>query len=148
MPRLLLSAILTGTLLTMTYCTLAADTTAAHTSPQYADGKFRNPVAMREHSFGEQVGLFWTFMFNKPAGTQPRQAVPVHSLSRAQLLAAPDNTMFRLGHSTLLFKFGGAFYLTDPVFSERASPVQWAGPARRNSLSRRRRSSRSFKSTM
>ncbi len=130
MTRLLLSAILLGTLLTMTYCTMAADSGAAYTSPQYADGKFRNPVAMREHSAGETLRLFWTFMFNKPAGTMPKQPVPVQTLSRAQLMAAPDNTMFRLGHSTLLFKFGGAFFLTDPVFSERASPVQWAGPAR------------------
>jgi L-ascorbate metabolism protein UlaG (beta-lactamase superfamily) len=30
----------------------------------------------------------------------------------------------------MLFKLDGEFYLTDPVFSERASPVQWAGPAR------------------
>ena len=45
-------------------------------------------------------------------------------------MAWPNNTMFRLGHSTLLFKIHNAFFLTDPVFSERASPVQWAGPAR------------------
>jgi L-ascorbate metabolism protein UlaG (beta-lactamase superfamily) len=46
------------------------------------------------------------------------------------LLAAPDNTLFRLGHSTVLLKLNNEFWLTDPVFSERASPVQWAGPAR------------------
>lgn len=131
MRRLLLTGLLFGTLLTMTYCTIAADAIPAHNSPQYADGKFRNPVPMRhELGFWDQVGLFWTFMFNKPAGTIPKQAVPVHALTRAQLLAAPDHTMVRLGHSTLLFKLGGEFYMTDPVFSERASPVQWAGPAR------------------
>jgi L-ascorbate metabolism protein UlaG (beta-lactamase superfamily) len=54
----------------------------------------------------------------------------VRGLTREALLAAPDNTLYRLGHSTMLIKLGGAFYLTDPVFSERASPVQWAGPAR------------------
>ena len=56
--------------------------------------------------------------------------VPVTALSRAQLLAAADNSLFRLGHSTLLLKLNGQFWLTDPVFSERASPVQWAGPKR------------------
>jgi L-ascorbate metabolism protein UlaG (beta-lactamase superfamily) len=30
----------------------------------------------------------------------------------------------------LLLKIHNEFWLTDPVFSERASPVQWAGPAR------------------
>jgi len=46
------------------------------------------------------------------------------------LLAAPDNTLYRLGHSTLLMKMQGAFWLTDPVFSERASPFKWMGPKR------------------
>jgi L-ascorbate metabolism protein UlaG (beta-lactamase superfamily) len=43
---------------------------------------------------------------------------------------APDRSLFRLGHSTVLLKLNGHFWLTDPVFSERASPVQWAGPQR------------------
>ncbi len=35
-----------------------------------------------------------------------------------------------VGHSTLLLQFGGLNVLTDPAFSRRASPVQWAGPSR------------------
>ena len=46
------------------------------------------------------------------------------------MLAAPDATLFRLGHSTILLKLQGEFFLTDPVFSERASPFQWMGPKR------------------
>ena len=114
----------------MAACTSVSTTPAAQTSPQYHDGTFRNPVAMHEHSFGEMAKLWWTFMFDKPVGTIPKGTVPVHTLSRAALLAAPDNTLYRLGHSTMLIKLAGEFYLTDPVFSERASPVQWAGPAR------------------
>lgn len=113
----------------MTGSTLASTPTPAP-SPQFHDGKFRNPVPMHEHSFGEIVSLWWNFMVHKPAGTVPEGAIPVRALSRAELLAAPDNTLFRLGHSTLLIKLAGEFYLTDPVFSKRASPVQWAGPAR------------------
>ncbi|HEX8866408.1 MAG TPA: MBL fold metallo-hydrolase, partial [Lentzea sp.] len=37
---------------------------------------------------------------------------------------------FRLGHSTLLVKLRGGWWITDPVFAERASPVQWFGPKR------------------
>lgn len=69
-------------------------------------------------------------MFDKPDGTVPGQAIPIKTLSKAALLAAPDNTMYRLGHSTVLIKIAGEFYLTDPMFSNRPSPVQWAGPLR------------------
>jgi L-ascorbate metabolism protein UlaG (beta-lactamase superfamily) len=35
-----------------------------------------------------------------------------------------------IGHSTFLLQTAGATVLIDPVFSERASPVAWAGPRR------------------
>jgi len=114
----------------MAACTSVSATSAAQASPQYHDGKYRNPVPMQEQSVGHLAKIWWTFMFDKPKGTTPKGQVPVQSLTRSALLAAPDNTLFRLGHSTMLIKLAGEFYLTDPVFSERASPVQWAGPAR------------------
>ena len=56
--------------------------------------------------------------------------MPVETLTRAELDAAPDRSLFRLGHSTMLIKLRGEFWITDPVFAERASPVQWMGPKR------------------
>ncbi|MDQ2822189.1 MAG: MBL fold metallo-hydrolase [Pseudomonadota bacterium] len=100
------------------------------TSPHLREGKYQNTLPVRPQSLGEYVKLFWTFLFNKPKTTVPAGAIPVLALTQDQLLAAPDDTVFRLGHSTMLMKLGGAFYLTDPVFSQRASPVQWFGPAR------------------
>lgn len=35
-----------------------------------------------------------------------------------------------IGHITVLTQVGGLNFLTDPVFSERCFPVQWAGPQR------------------
>jgi N-acyl-phosphatidylethanolamine-hydrolysing phospholipase D len=35
-----------------------------------------------------------------------------------------------IGHSTVLLQMGGINLLTDPVFSDRAFPVQWLGPRR------------------
>jgi len=35
-----------------------------------------------------------------------------------------------VGHATALIQIGGLNVLTDPQFSERASPVQWVGPKR------------------
>jgi L-ascorbate metabolism protein UlaG (beta-lactamase superfamily) len=106
----------------------AADVTPV--SPQYRDGIFHNNKPVAKLGLADTVGLMWKVVTGKPDGTVPRGVVPVRALTRAQLLAAPDNTLYRLGHSTMLMKIAGEFYLTDPVFSERASPVQWMGPAR------------------
>jgi L-ascorbate metabolism protein UlaG (beta-lactamase superfamily) len=35
-----------------------------------------------------------------------------------------------IGHASFLLRFAGLTILTDPVFSERCSPVSWAGPRR------------------
>jgi L-ascorbate metabolism protein UlaG (beta-lactamase superfamily) len=99
-------------------------------SPQYRDGTFHNNKPVMKLGLADTVGLMWKVVTGKPDGTVPRGVVPVRALTRAQLLAAPDNTLYRLGHSTMLMKIASEFYLTDPVFSERASPVQWMGPAR------------------
>ncbi len=103
---------------------------AIEQSPQWSDGKFRNPVAEPEQGFRKMAGILWDVLFHKPAGTAPEQALTVQAVTRSQLMAAPDRTLFRLGHSTVLLKLRGRFWLTDPVFSERASPVQWMGPKR------------------
>ena len=90
----------------------------------------QNFAAPPEGGLLKTLSIAWRFIFDKPANTQPAEPVPVQILSRAQLLAAPNNTVFRLGHSTLLLKLHDTFWLTDPVFSERASPFQWMGPQR------------------
>lgn len=44
----------------------------------------------------------------------------------------PDNAinLVWIGHSTVLLQTMGMNILTDPLFSDRASPAQWAGPRR------------------
>jgi L-ascorbate metabolism protein UlaG (beta-lactamase superfamily) len=99
-------------------------------SPQHRDGKFRNVVPRQSPGFMKTLGIAWRVLTSKPDTTVPRAPIPVQPLSAATLADAPDDSLFRLGHSTLLLKLAGEFWLTDPVFSERASPVQWAGPKR------------------
>ena len=60
----------------------------------------------------------------------PKQQVPVMPLSADNLEADQTDAVFRLGHSTILLRLDGDFILLDPVFSERAFPVQWMGPKR------------------
>jgi L-ascorbate metabolism protein UlaG (beta-lactamase superfamily) len=113
----------------MNTCTLGKQETA-HESPQFRDGKFRNPVRMHQLGLRNALRVMWRMAFDKPSNTVPSSALPVHAITRVQLLVAPNNSVFRLGHSTVLLKLDGQFWLTDPVFSERASPLQWLGPKR------------------
>lgn len=99
-------------------------------SPQRHGDRFRNPVPRPVEGFGKTLRIIWNALFNKPAGTAPNSAMPVQAITPVQLDAAPDRSLFRLGHSTMLIKLRGAWWLTDPVFAERASPFQWMGPKR------------------
>ncbi|MCC8557385.1 MBL fold metallo-hydrolase [Xanthomonas vesicatoria] len=101
-------------------------------SPQFRNGRFRNALPTRLSQPGVLGGLrlLWEVLFNKPAHTVPSRALPVTPLTAAQLQAAPDRSLHRLGHSTVLMKLRGGLWLTDPVFSERASPFPFAGPKR------------------
>jgi L-ascorbate metabolism protein UlaG (beta-lactamase superfamily) len=130
--RLAFRLVLAGALSTMAYLSLCAcSAPPVHTSsPQQRDGRFHNVAATSQPGFGRTLAIAWRFLFDKPDDTVPPQPVPVQTLTTAQLQAAPDGTLYRLGHSTLLMKLKGAFWLTDPVFSERASPMQWMGPRR------------------
>ncbi|MEK8027989.1 MBL fold metallo-hydrolase [Pseudaquabacterium rugosum] len=69
-------------------------------------------------------------LFDKPAGTRPDGPLPMQALTGDDLAAAPDGSLWRLGHSTVLIKLDGHFWLTDPVWAERASPLPWIGPRR------------------
>jgi len=99
-------------------------------SPQYQTGTFRNVVPKPRDGFWKTAGILWDFTVNRPAGTTPAKPYAVRKVSQAELKAAPDRSLYRLGHSSVLIKLQGSFWITDPVFVERASPVQWAGPKR------------------
>jgi L-ascorbate metabolism protein UlaG (beta-lactamase superfamily) len=99
-------------------------------SPQAVDGRFRNPAPKPADGLGKTLGIIWNVLLNKPKTTVPKAPIPVDTLTRADLEAAPNRSLFRLGHSTMLLKLRGDYWITDPVFAERASPVQWMGPKR------------------
>ena len=100
-------------------------------SPQWRDGRFHNPRPPGPGDMPEStLRVWWDVFVNKPGGTVPDAPLPVRRLTRAELDAAPDRSLYRLGHSTLLMKLRGQWWLTDPVFAERASPFQFLGPKR------------------
>ena len=63
-------------------------------------------------------------------------AVPTHAPdlgflhANAKAGAAMEPAVTWIGHATVLAQFDGINLLTDPVFSERASPLSWLGPRR------------------
>ena len=132
-PRIVLYLFFFTALSAMT-CTLlaraAVPAASRATSPQYADGKFHNVVPHEEPGFFKTLEILWRVITTKRTDATPVQPIPVLALTRADLVAAPDRSLWRLGHSTMLLKLDGNFWLTDPVFSERASPMSFAGPKR------------------
>ncbi|KVU44358.1 hydrolase [Burkholderia ubonensis] len=99
-------------------------------SPQHDGERFLNVAPRPVEGLGKMLRIMWNMLFNKPRGAVPTGALPVDTLTRDELDAAPDRSLYRLGHSTLLLKLRGQFWLTDPVFAERASPFRRLGPKR------------------
>ena len=65
---------------------------------------------------------------------RPQTPIPVQTADLAfiQANAGPRQTpaVTWVGHATVLGQLGGLSLLTDPIFSERASPLAFAGPRR------------------
>lgn len=98
----------------------------AHHTPE----GFRN---LYEHSSPEFLDFLkwrWRRLYKN---IPPPEAydLPVARNDPAFLKANQDKTTLTwIGHATVLLQLHGKNILTDPHFSERASPVQWAGPKR------------------
>ena len=104
-----------------------AGTTPDHHDP---DGGFRNPWPSAEPR-GLRDFLRWMRTYERRPDPMRRgglpTAVPTPIRPRAP---AHTLTLTWIGHSTFLIQIGGLNVLTDPMWSERASPVRFAGPRR------------------
>ncbi|MFI5361292.1 MAG: MBL fold metallo-hydrolase [Elusimicrobiota bacterium] len=66
----------------------------------------------------------------RPMGAWPERAENAHAPDLPRSLVAGQIAVTGINHATELIQFAGLNVLTDPVFSERVSPVSWAGPRR------------------
>ena len=94
-------------------------------SVHYQDGKFHN-----EHETTTMTGKA------DPSSDRrkPRETLRAQT---PELLAEPQPDSLRFtwfGHSSFLLRLGGINILADPVFSDRSSPVSFAGPKRFSEL--------------
>jgi L-ascorbate metabolism protein UlaG (beta-lactamase superfamily) len=96
-------------------------------SPEWREGQFHNPQPLINDVWRSITSLF------KPSpDARPHEPVAV-AVVDAQLYATLPASGLRvtwLGHSSTLVEIDGIRVLTDPIFSERASPFGWIGPKR------------------
>jgi N-acyl-phosphatidylethanolamine-hydrolysing phospholipase D len=106
-----------------------AGTVSAQGAPRGADG-FRN-----NYSHAEK-GSFWAWQWERIRAGLPKPppggwTLPSVKTDAAVLSASETNpSMTWIGHATVLVRLAGMNVLFDPIFSERASPVPFAGPKR------------------
>jgi N-acyl-phosphatidylethanolamine-hydrolysing phospholipase D len=110
---------------------VAADTPASAVQ-RAPDGSFRNPWPDSEPHGWRDVLQWARERRGSPRADTPRRgsfqvSAPAISYPR---VSSTEFTATWIGHSTVFLQFGGLNVLTDPVFSQRASPVQWLGPRR------------------
>ncbi|MEE2903867.1 MAG: MBL fold metallo-hydrolase [Myxococcota bacterium] len=91
----------------------------------YSDSTFENP---------EPLYNDWILMIQKSfsKGQFPEPSEPIKPMYGPEF-GTSTSTSYRatwLGHSTVLIEIENKVFLTDPVWSERCSPVPWLGPKR------------------
>jgi len=75
----------------------------------------------------------WRFGLARTKASEQVPYVPEYAQTDLARIQNPDPSKIQLtwvGHSTFLIQVAGMNILTDPIWSNRASPVQWAGPKR------------------
>jgi len=92
---------------------------------------YQNPVPTEEAGFGMMPKILKAYMTNK-AEVVPHKTLGPFTTD-ASVYNTPPESGLRItwiGHSSLLIEIEGYRILTDPVWSNRVSMVQWFGPKR------------------
>jgi L-ascorbate metabolism protein UlaG (beta-lactamase superfamily) len=105
------------------------------TNPNYDPSKAHHTPTGFKNLYSAGTGGFGNFLTWQWERLGKTIAQPTADLSPIpadlQAIATPKAAQVTwIGHATALVQMGGFNILTDPVFSDRASPVQFAGPKR------------------
>ncbi len=96
-------------------------------SPNYSGAAFKNMVTLDKPAQG---GSLWRALYEWFAGRSgraPKGEMPVERLSDVRVGDGRSHVTW-MGHSTLLIEIDGKLVMTDPVFSDHASPYGWLPP--------------------
>jgi L-ascorbate metabolism protein UlaG (beta-lactamase superfamily) len=127
--------LIAGVLLLMSYSTMGDDmpNKADHTKhldvSHREQGAYVNADPSVKQDMSNLGSILKRYLFEKRTDPKPDK-VPLEMINATDLHANDENSLYRLGHSSILLKLEGKLWLTDPVFSERASFAQWIGPKR------------------
>ncbi|GAA3921923.1 MBL fold metallo-hydrolase [Litoribacillus peritrichatus] len=127
-----LLVLLLGVFLTVSCSGEQGKHTVKYYPDHYApDGRFRNPyLEESEKSLIEfmwaRTTTDWADWFGNETRVLPLELDP--EILKADYYEKPRITW--IGHSTVLIQYKDKTILTDPIFSDRASPVSFAGPKR------------------
>lgn len=96
-------------------------------SAQWHGGHFDNPQPLRNDLLGSV-----SEMFHASASVHPREPIATVNGNPQRFQTPPDSGLrvTWLGHSSVLIEIDGHRVITDPVFSDRTSPLSWVGPQR------------------
>lgn len=132
----MIRSLMTAALLLVSACSLTVEdepmaSSADKPSHHRTNGGFRNPLNSGASSNGLGSFLKARF-FDEPWASfdADKHSIPLASPALADESSLGNATVTWIGHATVLIQHQGINVLTDPVFSDYASPVQWAGPKR------------------
>lgn len=91
---------------------------------------FRNVYTSDDKSFLDFLKWRWQRFFKDIPGPETYQFEVVKNNPKFIHSEDDQTTLTWIGHATVLLQLDGKNILTDPLFSQRTSPVQWAGPKR------------------
>jgi L-ascorbate metabolism protein UlaG (beta-lactamase superfamily) len=112
-------------------CTTKENLNPRFSKSFYKDGKFQSQFDSKAGTTLEFFSAMWSLFTDNSISKVPNKGtVPIIKLSTNDIVNLKDNSVIRLGHSTLLLKIDNRLILTDPVFSKRVSPVSFFGPKR------------------
>jgi L-ascorbate metabolism protein UlaG (beta-lactamase superfamily) len=115
--------------LAMSTTLISCSSSDSKTAQTYPD-KFTNSEFEYKSDLADIWKMTKAYFTTERLNPTPTFELPVHSISTSQLIEEQEDVIYRLGHSSVVMKLDGQLIMTDPVFSDRASPVQWAGPKR------------------
>jgi len=88
-------------------------------APHVRDGRYFNPWMPVEKTFGEI--LEWQFSEKTAYSREEESIVPKFVPDLYQrILSSPDDFIAWIGHASFLIRISGEYWITDPMFSERA----------------------------